>query len=190
MSSETLDPTLRLPSLVIKNFRGIDAMTLPRLGRVTLLAGKNGMGKTTVLDAVRVYAARARARILSEVLLGRDEIVNEIDEDGDEFSTPDWSALFSGRFTSPDQAVAIGPSLDSDELQIRMVALTGEDISQLELFQSGIFADEEMLGLGNKVPKRSIHSPDKPFTAFWSVRNARLDSAKSSPFVGISRIPA
>ena len=32
MPSETLDPTLHLPSLVIKNFRGIDALTLPRLG--------------------------------------------------------------------------------------------------------------------------------------------------------------
>lgn len=147
MPAETLDPTLNLPSLVIKNFRGIEALTIPRLGRVTLLAGKNGVGKTTVLDAVRVYAARARTRVLSEMLLGRDEIVNGIDEDGDEFATPDWTALFSGRFILPDQAVAIGPTDGFDALQIRMVSLTEGDVSQLEPFQSGVFADEEMIGL-------------------------------------------
>ena len=46
-----------LGSLSIKGFRGIDQLDIPRLGRVALLAGRNGVGKTTVLDAVRVYAA-------------------------------------------------------------------------------------------------------------------------------------
>ena len=58
MPETSPDPSLHLPSLVIKNFRGIDELTIPRLGRVTLLAGKNGVGKTTVLDAVRIWAAR------------------------------------------------------------------------------------------------------------------------------------
>ena len=49
---------LHLPDLYIEGFRGIDKLSIPRLGRVTLLAGRNSVGKTTVLDAVRVYAAR------------------------------------------------------------------------------------------------------------------------------------
>lgn len=52
---------LFLPQLLIRGFRGIAELLIPRLGRVTLLAGKNGVGKTTVLDAVRVYAARRAA---------------------------------------------------------------------------------------------------------------------------------
>ena len=47
--------TLHLDSLYISGFRGIPKLEIPRLGRVTLLAGKNGVGKTTVLDAVRMY---------------------------------------------------------------------------------------------------------------------------------------
>ena len=57
---------LHLPSLYIEGFRGIDKLSLPRLGRVTLLAGKNSVGKTTILDAIRVYAARGRYPALRE----------------------------------------------------------------------------------------------------------------------------
>lgn len=45
---------LHLPDLSISGFRGIEQLSIGRLGRVTLLAGRNGVGKTTVLDAVRV----------------------------------------------------------------------------------------------------------------------------------------
>ena len=61
---------LHLPDLTIKGFRGIDELSIPRLGRVTLLAGKNSVGKTTVLDAVRVYAARGRYSTLIQFTMG------------------------------------------------------------------------------------------------------------------------
>ena len=41
-----------IKSLTISGFRGIrEALTLP-LGQITLLAGRNGLGKTTVFDAI------------------------------------------------------------------------------------------------------------------------------------------
>ncbi len=67
------DQSLHLPSLVIKNFRGIDELTIPRLGRVTLLAGKNGVGKTTVLDAVRIWADRGVIGAIDSVLIGKGD---------------------------------------------------------------------------------------------------------------------
>ena len=73
MTDAQPDQPLHLPSLVIKNFRGIDELTIPRLGRVTLLAGKNGVGKTTVLDAVRVWAAGGSDSAISQVLINRGD---------------------------------------------------------------------------------------------------------------------
>ena len=53
-----------LPSLSIKGFRGFHHLSIPKLGRVTLLTGKNGSGKTTVLDAVRIYVTGDNPLIL------------------------------------------------------------------------------------------------------------------------------
>ena len=81
MAEQTPDQTLHLPSLVIKNFRGIDELTIPRLGRVTLLAGKNGVGKTTVLDAVRIWAAGGNDAVIDEVLMNRGDFYTENRQD-------------------------------------------------------------------------------------------------------------
>lgn len=66
------DSRLHLPSLSIEGFRGIRELSIPRLGRVTLLAGRNGVGKTTVLDAMRIHACRARLSALTELLVSRE----------------------------------------------------------------------------------------------------------------------
>ena len=58
MTEQPSPNTSQLSDLQIRGFRGVGELTIPRLGRVTLFAGRNGVGKTTVLDAVRLYAAR------------------------------------------------------------------------------------------------------------------------------------
>ena len=111
---------LFLPQLLIRGFRGIAELSIPRLGRVTLLAGKNGVGKTTVLDAVRVYAARARRSVLYQLLRDRQEITDMIDEDGDRRSVLDWGALFTGRNPSESAPIVVGPENPDDQLEIRL----------------------------------------------------------------------
>ena len=113
---------LHLPDLYIEGFRGIDELSIPCLGRVTLLAGKNSVGKTTVLDALRVYAARGRYSALSELLEGRDEFFSDVDEDGDTVLMPDISALFYGWNTSGNSCVKIGPNKESDQLRIELAS--------------------------------------------------------------------
>ncbi len=113
---------LHLPSLSISGFRGIDALTIPRLGRVTLLAGRNGIGKTTVLEAVRVYAARGRYPTLSSLLRVRDEVPMTDDEEGDGRRIRDWEALFYGRDTSQQAYISIGVVNGTEQLTISQTA--------------------------------------------------------------------
>ena len=121
MSQRNPGDHLHLPNLSIDNFRGIDHLSIPRLGRVTLLAGRNGIGKTTVLDAVRVYAARGRPAVLAGLLEDHGEFTVAIDEDGDDVLLPDISALFHGREALHNPALSIGCSDEKDHLGFDMI---------------------------------------------------------------------
>ena len=126
---------LHLPSLHIKGFRGIDALSISRLGRVTLLTGKNSVGKTTVLDAVQVYAARGRYTTLRNLLWNRDEVFIDVDEDGNSILVPDWQALFYGRDASQSACVAIGPRNTEEQLIVKPSVPSG---TQVNLFAESL----------------------------------------------------
>ena len=133
MSDEHAD-RLHLPNLSIGHFRGIDRLSIRRLGRVTLLAGRNGVGKTTVLEAVRVHAARGRPTALHELLNKREEFAADGDEDRDPVASPDYAALFHGRTASRDRPITIGPSSGEDDLRIEVSTPSDWSPDQRELF--------------------------------------------------------
>ena len=115
------EKSLHLPQLSISGFRGIDHLKIPRLGRVTLLAGKNSVGKTTVLDAVRVYASRGRYSVLDDLLRDRQEITESTDEDGDSAVDLDWMSLFYGRNPNDQAKIFIGPKDAEYHLEMYLV---------------------------------------------------------------------
>ncbi len=124
MSDET-GGGLHLPDLKITDFRGIRSLSIQRLGRVSLIAGRNGVGKSTVLEAVRVYAARARPALLEELLYGRDEFASAPeDDDGWPWGDPDYGALFHGRSIDRGRPISIGPAVGHDDVRIRLLAPT------------------------------------------------------------------
>ena len=133
---------LQLPDLTIRGFRGIDELEIPRLGRVTLLAGKNGAGKTTVLDAVRVYVYRARYEALHALLNARDEVYATIDEDGNSFLEPDWSALFHGRDVSQHAGIAIDAG--GEMLRIEKSYLSVDEVSRIAGLRFDFLGDERL----------------------------------------------
>ena len=101
-----IDERLHLPSLLIENFRGIESLTIPKLGRVTLLTGKNAVGKTTVLEAVHVYATRGH--FAQRLLMERGENFFTTDVEDDEVTVVDGSALFYNWDASPGTKGMIG----------------------------------------------------------------------------------
>ena len=137
--TESPSRPLHLPSLSIRGFRGLRALDIPRLGRVTLLAGKNGVGKTATLEAVRLYASRGHEQILSTLSSSHDEVVSAVDEDGDEMSASDFSALFHGRDVSLNSRIEIGPvgGSSDDNLKIEAVNPSEKLAARLE----GLFPD-------------------------------------------------
>ena len=118
MSEPTPDQNLHLPSLVIKNFRGIDELTIPRLGRVTLLTGKNGVGKTTVLDAVRIWADRGLTSMFDSVLHERGDSFVGVEHD-EKRMIVDRVALFTHRDYLSESTILIGP-LDDPSAMVRL----------------------------------------------------------------------
>ena len=67
-------PDLILPSLEIQNFRAFEHLRIEPLGRVNLITGKNNVGKTSLLEALYLYARDGSAVALSELLETRDEL--------------------------------------------------------------------------------------------------------------------
>lgn len=123
---------LHLPNLFISAFRGIDSLRVPRLKRVTLFVGKNGVGKTTLLEAVRIYASRGKASDLASILHKRGEISTAIDEDGDEVDSPNYLALFYGRGIKKGQTISIGFSDLSKQVKIEPKPLKFDDVGDLK----------------------------------------------------------
>ena len=137
------DNCLLLPNLVIKGFRGLKNLSIPKLNRVTLITGKNGVGKSTVLEAIKVYAECAEYTVLSELLTSRKELILFEDEDGDKIYIPNFFALFHGRQFS-SEAISIGPNMDDLQLKISNSHFTPEEMLNLEdRFFRGIPFDSE-----------------------------------------------
>ncbi len=62
-----------LNSLYIKNFRLFQELQIERLGRINLFVGKNNLGKSCLLEALRIYAENASPKVLAELILERGE---------------------------------------------------------------------------------------------------------------------
>ena len=68
--------TLVLDSLEIKNFRAFQHLRIEKLGWVNLIVGKNNVGKSSVLEALWIYAEQGEPATLYRLLIQRDEITS------------------------------------------------------------------------------------------------------------------
>jgi predicted ATP-dependent endonuclease of OLD family len=100
-----------LENLHVKNFRMLADFTVPKLGKVNLIVGKNNSGKSSVLEALRIYAARSNPRTLFEIAASHDEISNMVasSEDGSEAQQvlPFKDFFYGRQFPTHDNTDAI-----------------------------------------------------------------------------------
>ncbi len=115
---------LHLPNLVIKGFRGIEVLSIRNLGRVTLIVGRNSVGKTTVLEAVQAFASRGR--ILGDIIDSRGEYFYADSGEGSRVRVLDWASLFYGRAADRDQHILIGATDPDSQLRIEMMEPAAE----------------------------------------------------------------
>ncbi|MBD9361358.1 AAA family ATPase [Methylomonas fluvii] len=81
-----------LTNLRIKNFRMLEDLEIPKLGRVNLIVGKNNSGKSSILEAIRIYTEKADREFLREILINHDESVT-FDHETDNQNQSNWYGL-------------------------------------------------------------------------------------------------
>jgi len=63
-------------NLEIRNYRAFDHLVLKELGQVNLFIGKNNIGKSSLLEALWLYANLGAPHIIHEILTERDDLVS------------------------------------------------------------------------------------------------------------------
>ena len=123
-----------LNSLKIENFRGIKKLEMSCLGLINLLVGKNNTGKSSILEAVHIYAKKGNPEILEELIAHRDEDWEEVFlEESDIFEDYAESPiryLFHGYHfpEGGDQGIVIGPvNMENENLNINKVHVKQEE---------------------------------------------------------------
>ena len=76
-TEKTTKTELLLDSLKIKGYRCFEHLTIEKLGRVNLIVGKNNVGKTALLEALKIWAEvdniKKAGDVLDEILYLRNE---------------------------------------------------------------------------------------------------------------------
>ncbi|MBF0213248.1 MAG: AAA family ATPase [Magnetococcales bacterium] len=120
-----------LDSLHIANFRLFRELKIKRLGMVNLFSGKNGSGKSCLLEAVYIYEGNADYQLMLEMATSRNE---------DQFTILQNTFLKSRSNTSPlfhffrdrtplltgSTSISIGGLSDSNKLEIYLERINGE----------------------------------------------------------------
>lgn len=134
-----------LKSLTIKNFRSLEDFEVSKLGRVNLIVGKNNSGKSTVLEALQIYAGNAQQGLLEKIAAVHDEKyrLKESEVEEMDVSLP-FEDFFIGRhFPQTDGvSILIGDLQTEQTLQIEHIfyveereqveeATTGESVFRL-----------------------------------------------------------
>lgn len=139
-----------LNSLEIQQFRTFEYLRIKKFGQINLIVGRNNVGKSTILEAIRLYANLGAPHVLLDILDSRDD---RFDRDSDlrmpvSKEGPAIHHLFHGYpplrkiidpvrigpFNAPDSTLGIGiewlQPQSGDGGEERLVAAENPDFSE------------------------------------------------------------
>lgn len=113
-----------LNSINIKNYRNLKELTINSLGRVNLITGKNNTGKSTLLEAIAIYATKGDMNVIIQLLEDRGENIKTISDTTNnpiQAKIKSFASLFFNRTVGFDivDAISIGcieNTLSGDQL--------------------------------------------------------------------------
>jgi AAA15 family ATPase/GTPase len=100
-----------LNSLYIKNYRSLKELKLNTLDQVNLITGKNNTGKSTLLEAIAIYACKGDLLDIEQIIEQHGEIFQQNEKTQNEFSSIRvLSSIFSNRVIGfePENQIIIG----------------------------------------------------------------------------------
>ena len=134
-----------LDAIDIKNYRTLNDIRLTALGRVNLITGKNNTGKSTLLEAIAIYASKSDLDLLFRLLIERGENFKKDDNTKNvtEINIKAFASLFTNRVIGFDQkdAISIGSvektlfgeeTSTENSISIRFVKFFDENVGPLE----------------------------------------------------------
>jgi len=99
-------------SLDIKNYRNLKELRLSSLGKINLITGKNNTGKSTLLEAIAIYASKGNMSLIYQLLGDRGENFRqmEINKNYIDLNIKALSSLFTNRILSfkKSDSISIG----------------------------------------------------------------------------------
>ncbi len=155
--------SLALPSLEVQNFRGFQDLRIEKLGRVNLIVGKNNIGKSSLLEAIQLYATKADPAFLQQILAVRYE---DRGRQRIEKALSSVKYLFFGRkdITGPTDPIKISP-VDDPEQQVQI---------SLEFYRSKL--DEEGRITFQILPPAEYNTAEDPIPTVMRPRLFRTDA--------------
>ncbi len=116
-----------IQSIKIRNFKNLDGLNIPKLLRINLISGKNNVGKSSLLEAIGVYADDSE---LLYVFEKRGELPKYSNIETTEYLASNIdavSSLFTNRNTDTTQGNSIEICDSDDALSFRFVYYTEQE---------------------------------------------------------------
>ncbi len=136
-----------IETLHIKNFQVFEDIEIKGLRRVNLIAGKNNSGKTALLEALRILAARGNATVVNNVLQNRNQF------------KPSWDSSYDALFNSK-LSVRLGN--EKNRGQINGLVLSKDKNSDTGLFEYSAFDSTKYPDRKARIKLNASYSAENP----------------------------